>query len=140
MLKVEDISRSYGAVRALKGLSLSLESGGVLGFLGPNGAGKSTAMKIITGFLAADAGRVEVDGLEVHDNPIATRRVTGWMPEQVPLYDEMEVGAYLRFVAEARGVKGAEIFKRVDACAERVEIRPMLRRPISDLSRGYRQR
>jgi ABC-2 type transport system ATP-binding protein len=144
MLNVENLTRNYGQLRALNGVSFSAARGEILGLLGPNGAGKSTAMKIITGFLAADEGTVtletDVHRVEVHASPIAARRLTGWMPEVVPVYEDMRADDYLLFCAAARGVSASDARTRIAEIAAEIGLAPMLARPIRELSRGYRQR
>jgi ABC-2 type transport system ATP-binding protein len=121
-------------------VSFSVQENEVLGFLGPNGAGKSTAMKIITTYLSADAGRVTVDGVDVVEDPLAVRRSIGYLPEVAPLYDDMRVLSYLEFVAAARGLDGARFRERVDWVIEATGIRSVLYKNVNELSKGFRQR
>src|SRR3989338_7206472 len=120
MIAVKNLTKNYGANKALDNVSFEVRTGEVVGFLGPNGAGKSTTMKIITGFLAPTSGTVTVDGIDIQDDPMAVRAKIGYLPETVPLYMDMKVYEYLDFVAAARGIakekrKGA-IKHMVDAC------------------------
>ena len=109
MIEVRGVSKSFGTMLALDDVSFGLTKGEILGFLGPNGAGKSTTMKIITTFLAPDAGTVTVDGIDVLERPLAVRGRIGYLPENVPLYLDMNVQEYLTFVGRARGLSGARL-------------------------------
>ncbi len=140
MIEVRDVSKSFGTMVALDRVSFSLDQGGILGFLGPNGAGKSTTMKIVTTFLAADSGTVTVDGIDVLDEPLAVRGRIGYLPENVPLYTDMNVQEYLGFVGKARGLSGARLRERLDWCVEACGLVTEYHKPIGDLSKGYKQR
>src|SRR5438552_10701328 len=106
VIKVENLSKSFGSKRAVDGVSFEVGNGEVLGFLGPNGAGKSTTMRMITGFIPPSAGAVSVCGLDVQENPIEVKRSIGYLPEAAPSYTEMSVLSFLRFAAEMRGLRG----------------------------------
>lgn len=140
MIRVENLSKDYGPVRALDSVSFEVGSHQILGFLGPNGAGKSTAMKIITTYLAPSGGRVTVDGIDVTEDPIAVRRRIGYLPETNPLYMDMRVDDYLRFCGQARGLRGADLARRFDFVVGATGIGHMLKKEIYALSKGYRQR
>jgi ABC-2 type transport system ATP-binding protein len=140
MIEVQGVSKSYGTLVALNRVSFSVSENQVLGFLGPNGAGKSTAMKIITTYLSPDEGSVTVDGIDVTRDPLAARNRIGYLPETAPLYDDMRVGDYVRFVARARGLEGDLLRKRLDWVYEATGIRSELYKTIDELSKGYRQR
>ena len=140
MIEVRDVTKRFGTTTALDSVSFQLKPGEVLGFLGPNGAGKSTAMKIITTFLAPDAGAVTVDGIDVLEQPLAVRGKIGYMPENVPLYLDMSVQEYLTFCGRARGLGGARLKERMDWCIEACGLRREFKRQIVELSKGYRQR
>ncbi len=140
MIEVRNVSKRFGTTLALDGISLSVERGSVLGFLGPNGAGKSTTMKIVTSFLAPDAGNVVVDGLDVGEHPLAVRRKIGYMPENVPLYPDMRVHEYLDFVGRSRGLRGGELKGRLDWVVDACGIRAVFKQTIRELSKGFRQR
>src|SRR6185436_8012041 len=103
MIEVKGLVKTYGAKRAVDGVTFSVKRGDILGFLGPNGAGKSTTMKMITGFLRPDAGTATVDGIDVTADPVAVKRKLGYLPESAPAYGEMTVGEFLGFIAEIRG-------------------------------------
>ena len=111
-----------------------------MGLLGPNGAGKSTAMKILTTYLYPTSGTVQVGGIDILDNPLAVRKIIGYLPEVLPLYMDMEVRAYLDFVGRARGLSGAKLKERTDIVIEECGLRTMYRKIIRELSKGFRQR
>jgi len=130
----------YGSTRAVENVSFRVEEGEILGLLGPNGAGKTTIMNILTTQIVPTSGTASVDGFDILEQPIQVRKNTGYLPENVPLYMDMEVGEYLRFVAESRGLQGPILRERMDWIIEKCDIKTMLRRLISQLSKGYRQR
>src|SRR3954467_14677398 len=105
MIKVENLSKSFGPKLAVNDISFSVERGEVLGFLGPNGAGKSTTMRMVTGFIPPTSGRISVGGHDVVEDPIAAKRLIGYLPENAPGYAEMTVEGFLNFSAELRGLK-----------------------------------
>jgi ABC-2 type transport system ATP-binding protein len=121
-------------------MSFEVHKGEILGFLGPNGAGKTTTMRIITGFMPASDGTVRVDGFDVFENPIDVRKRIGYLPENPPLYLEMNVAGYLRFVAKIKGVPRDKIDSEVTRVMERVNIADVQERIIAKLSKGYKQR
>ena len=139
-IAVQDLRKTYGRTVALDGVTFAVEPGEVVGFLGPNGAGKSTAMRILTGFLAPTSGRATVDGFDTVDESIEVRRRIGYLPESAPVYKEMRVDEYLAFVCSARSLPRGEHRRRIDDTAEQVGLTDVLRRPIGELSKGYRQR
>ncbi len=140
MIEVRGITKSFGTMRALDNVSFQIGQGEILGFLGPNGAGKSTTMKIITTFLAADQGTVTVDGVDVLENPLDVRRRIGYLPENVPLYLDMNVHEYLKFVGQARGLGGGRLSERLDWCVEACGLVTEYKKNIGELSKGFRQR
>jgi ABC-2 type transport system ATP-binding protein len=140
VIRAVDLSMRFGAVTALDGVAFEARPGEVLGFLGPNGAGKTTTMRILTGFLPPTRGRVEVCGRSLADDSKAARARIGYLPESVPLYPEMRVVEYLRHRAALKGVARAERRARIDEAARATGIATELRRPIAQLSKGYRQR
>lgn len=140
MIKVEHLTKKYGEILALDDLSFEIEEGQVYGFLGPNGAGKSTTMNIMTGCLSATAGSVTIGGHDVFEEPDAAKRLIGYLPEQPPLYMNETPLEYLRFVGEAKGLRGAELTAQIDEVAEQAGTSGVMRRRIGDLSKGYRQR
>ena len=140
MIQVQDLSKSYGARAAIKGLNFSVKKGEVIGFLGPNGAGKTTTMKIITGFMAPSGGSVVVDGLDVFEKPIEVKRKIGYLPETPPVYGDMKVGEYLEFVAALRGVPRPQLKGKVRKSIQRTRLEEVQGRFIQNLSKGFRQR
>lgn len=140
MIKVENLTKRYGAFTAIDGISFSVERGEICGFLGPNGAGKTTTMRILTGFMPPTDGRVELGGLDIAENVIEVKRKVGYLPESTPLYGDMRVYEYLDFVAEIKGLKGSARKKKVDEVLEATYIADRRRSLIGSLSKGYRQR
>lgn len=137
-ITVSNLTKIYGAQKALDGISFEAAKGKVTGFLGPNGAGKSTTMKIATGYIGLSSGNVLVDGIDVTKNPLKVKRITGYLPEHNPLYLEMYVKEYLRFIAEA--YKLSDVRMKVGAIIERVGLEREQHKRIGALSKGYRQR
>ncbi len=140
MITVENLSKRFAAKTAIDGVSFQVEKGEILGFLGPNGAGKTTTMRIVVGFMPASDGTVRVDGFDVFENPLEVRRRIGYLPENPPLYLEMTVTGYLRFVAKIKGVLKDKIDAEVKRVMERVNITDVQDRIIAKLSKGYKQR
>jgi ABC-2 type transport system ATP-binding protein len=140
IIHVEHLSKTYGPHRAVRDLSFSVKKGEVVGFLGPNGAGKTTTMKIITGFMAPTSGSVMIAGFDVFENPIEVKKRIGYLPETPPVYGEMTVEAYLRFVARLKGVESSRIEKLVERAIEKTDLGQVRKRLIQNLSKGYRQR
>jgi ABC-2 type transport system ATP-binding protein len=140
MIEIQGLTKRFGPVTAVAGLSLKVAKGEVLGFLGPNGAGKSTTMKMITGFLAADAGKVSVCGHDIETATTAAQACIGYLPEGAPAYGDMTVRQFLRFIAEVRGFKGPETQARLAAAVEKAELSPVLEQPIETLSKGFKRR
>ena len=140
MIEIEGLTKRFGAVTAVAGLSLKVGKGEVLGFLGPNGAGKSTTMKMVTGYLAPSEGRIRVCGHDVETDTIAAQASIGYLPEGAPSYGDMTARQFLAFIAEVRGFKGAEARARVNAAVDKTEIAPVLDQPIETLSKGFKRR
>ena len=140
MIKVENLVKSFGAKRAVDDISFSVGRGEVLGFLGPNGAGKSTTMRIITGFYPPSSGRVTVGGFDIVENPIAAKRLIGYLPENAPGYAEMTVHGFLSFVAELRGLAGEAKKKAIQRAVETCSLDGVLYQTIDTLSKGYKHR
>ncbi len=140
MVELDHLSRSFGDLRAVDDINLTVSKGEVLGFLGPNGAGKTTTMRMLAGFLKPSSGTARVCGHDVIADSTKTKSLIGYLPEGSPSYDEMSVGAFLKFIAEVRGFDGAERKARVDRVAERVGLTEVIDRPIDVLSKGYRRR
>jgi len=140
MIKVENLVKSFGAKRAVDDISFSVGRGEVLGFLGPNGAGKSTTMRIVTGFYPPSSGRVTVGGFDIVENPIAAKRLIGYLPENAPGYAEMTVHGFLSFVAELRGLAGEAKKKAIQRAVETCSLDGVLYQTIDTLSKGYKHR
>ena len=139
-IRVQDLVRLFGPVRAVDGISFEVSEGEIVGFLGPNGAGKTTTMRILTGFLRPTMGRAEIAGFDVTQNSLQARRHLGYLPENVALYGEMRVEEYLEYRAKLKGVPRSERRKRIDYVIERCRLDEMRRRLCGTLSKGYRQR
>ncbi len=140
MLEVCDIKKSFGPITAVAGISFKVSKGEILGFLGPNGAGKSTTMRMITGFLAPSAGRISILGHDVHAAPIAAKQALGYLPENAPVYGDMTVTGFLRFIAAVRGFRGADIDRKVAETIVRCNLAKVAFQAIGTLSKGFRQR
>jgi len=137
-ITVNHITRRYGEQLALDDVSFEIKRGEIVGFIGPNGAGKSTTMKIITGLLAADSGDTLINGLDVATNPLEIRRIMGYLPENNPLYPEMYVREYLKYVARLYGMK--KITSIINDIVDKTGLNKEVRKKIGELSKGYRQR
>ena len=140
MLEAKSLTKNFSDIRAVNQVSFSAKKGEVVGFLGPNGAGKSTTMKMITGFLAPDSGETFVGGLKVSKDSVETRKLTGYLPENAPLYSEMLVRDFLKFIAEIRGLAGGSLGKEVERVVEEVSLEKVLNRRIDKLSKGFKRR
>jgi ABC-2 type transport system ATP-binding protein len=134
------LRKNYGPTRAVEDISFSISRGEVVGFLGPNGAGKSTTMKMLTGYLRPTSGSAFVAGIDVAQDPLAAKRLIGYLPENAPLYDEMMVVDFLNFVADMRGVSGPARQERLREICRRCGLMEVLGKNIGQLSKGYRQR
>jgi len=140
MVEITDLKVHYGSFKALDGAGFTARPGQVLGLLGPNGAGKSTLMKCLTSQIVPREGSIVVHGVDVLSRPLEAKRLIGYLPENPPLYPEMEVVEYLRFTARARGLDVAQAKIRMDWVTKACGLARMLRMPLSSLSKGYRQR
>jgi len=140
MISVKNLSKSFGPTVAVNDISFDVAGGEILGFLGPNGAGKTTTMRILTCFLPADRGEVTVAGHSIYDDSVAVRKAIGYLPENNPLYLDLDVSEYLRFVAEVRQLPRPEIPKRIGEMVETCGLGSVRRRLVGELSKGYRQR
>ncbi|MDA1000168.1 MAG: ATP-binding cassette domain-containing protein [bacterium] len=139
-IKVEGLTKFYGAIPGVQDISFAVAKGEVLGFLGPNGAGKSTTMRILTGFMPPTSGTASVAGFNVQQNPDEVQRNIGYLPESNPLYPEMTVSAYLDFVASVKGLRGADKTAAIGRVVESCGLGQVAHRIIGHLSKGYRQR
>lgn len=140
MVEIKNLTRFYGNIPAVKNLSFTVEDGEILGFLGPNGAGKSTTMNMITGYLPSSSGTVVVDGFDIAQQPEEVKKRIGYLPELPPLYLDMRVKEYLRFVAGIKGVKRKDVKAQIDQAMERLKLTDVQHRLIRNLSKGYKQR
>lgn len=140
MIAVEHLTKCYGDFIAVSDLSFEIDEGHVYGFLGPNGAGKSTTMNIMTGCLSATEGHVRINGYDIFEEPERAKKTIGYLPEQPPLYMNETPAEYLKFVGEAKGLKGLELKKQIEDVAGQTKIDHVMDRLISNLSKGYRQR
>ena len=140
MIRIENLVKTFGAKRAVDGVSFNVERGEVLGFLGPNGAGKSTTMRMITGFMPPSAGRVTVGGHDVAESPLETKRLIGYLPENAAAYPDMTVKSFLEFAAELRGLDRGKRKAAVNRVVELCFLGSVLRQTIDTLSKGYKHR
>lgn len=140
MIEVEDLTKYYGGKRAISDLSFRIEAGEIVGFLGLNGAGKTTTLRILSCLILPSSGRVRVDGLDAAERAHEIRKRLGFLPDTPPLYDEMTVRDYLRFVAELKGVSGKDVKRRVDETADTCFLSGVIDQLIGTLSHGYKQR
>ncbi len=139
-LEAERVSRSFGAIRAVEDLSFKVERGEIVGLLGPNGAGKTTTLRMLTGTLVPTSGRVRLSGRDVFGEGAAARARLGSMPEQLALYGEMSVDAYLRFIGAMKGIERERLQRALADVRARLSLDDVWRRPTRAISRGYRQR
>ncbi len=140
MIDIEHLTKRFSSITAVDDISFQVDRGEVLGFLGPNGAGKSTTMKMITGFLAPDAGAVRVDGIDITARPVDVKSRLGYLPEGAPLYGDMTPAAFLEFTGQVRGLRGKELRRRIAETVDRVNLGQVLRQPIETLSKGFKRR
>jgi len=140
MIKVENLTKIFGAKRAVDGVSFTVERGEVLGFLGPNGAGKSTTMRMLTGFLPPTSGKVTVGGYDVAEQPIAAKKLLGYLPESAPAYTDMTVHGFLNFAAEIRGLRGDAKKSAINRVVDLCFLEMVLHQNVDTLSKGYRHR
>ena len=138
LVRVRNLRKDYGSIRALDGISFDVSRGDILGFLGPNGAGKTTAMKLITGFIDPDGGSVVVAGHDVASDPLAAQRRMGYLPENAPAYGEMTVDGFLRFVADARTLTDAR--GAIDRVVDMAALGTVRHQTIETLSKGFKRR
>ncbi len=140
MIDVQHLSKSYGAIQALKDVSFHIDDGEIVGLLGPNGAGKTTTIKTLTGYLQPESGSVLVDGIDVLTHPREVQARLGYLPESAPLYPELSVQAYLKMMADLREIPPEEQPARLSEAIYATGLTDHLTRPIGELSKGYRQR
>ncbi len=140
VVDVRDLRRCFGPIVAVDGISFQVAEGEVLGVLGPNGAGKSTAMRMLAGFLAPDSGEATICGFDLRRQSVQLRKLLGYLAESAPLYDEMTPASFLRFVCDARGLRGAERLNATDRVTADCSIESVYHQAIGTLSKGYRRR
>ncbi|MCB0323570.1 MAG: ABC transporter ATP-binding protein [Bdellovibrionales bacterium] len=140
MIEVHNLTKRYGTIPAVTDLSFTLPEGEVLGLLGPNGAGKTTTMRMLTTFLAPSSGTARVCGFDVRTEAHEVRKILGYLPETPPLYPELRVEEYVRFVARIKGVAARDVTERVDEVLEKCALADVRKRLCGQLSKGYRQR
>lgn len=140
MIDVKNVSKKYGKHRGLYKVDFHIPKGHIVGLLGHNGAGKSTTLNILTGYLFPDSGQVFVDGVNLSDEPLKGRSKVGYLPEKPPLYLDMTVKEYLKFVCELNGIKGKKAKDELQRIAKLTEIEAVVGRRIGNLSKGYKQR
>lgn len=140
MIEASNLHKRFGSIHAVRGVSLKVEKGEVLGFLGPNGAGKTTTMRMLTGFLPPNEGTATVCGNDVINDAIEAKKKIGYLPENAPAYASMTVTSFLQFVAQIRGFKGSELNDRVNDTIQKCHLKTVRTQSIATLSKGYRQR
>lgn len=140
MIEIKNLVKKYGENKAVDHISFTVKQGEILGLLGPNGAGKSTTMNILTGYLSATSGEVLIDGLDILDNPVETKKKIGYLPEMPPLYTDMTVREYLNFVYDLKKAGGTDRKKHLAEIMNAVKITDVADRLIANLSKGYKQR
>jgi ABC-2 type transport system ATP-binding protein len=140
MIQIENLVKTFGLMRAVDGVTFTVERGEVLGFLGPNGAGKSTTMRMITGFIPPTSGRVTVGGHDVVASPLASKRLIGYLPEAAPSYPDMTVSGFLAFAADMRGLAGDAKKRAIGRVVELCFLSSVLHQGIDTLSKGYKHR
>jgi len=140
MIRIDNLVKTFGAKRAVDGVSFTVERGEVLGFLGPNGAGKSTTMRMVTGFMPPTSGKVTVGGFDVVQSPLEAKRLIGYLPENAAAYPDMTVQGFLEFAAEIRGLSGAARRKALHRVVDLCFLESVLGQSIDTLSKGYRHR
>ncbi len=140
MIEVHQLSKSYARHAAVREISFSVARGEIVGFLGPNGAGKTTTLRMLTGYLPPTSGSARIAGFDIFRESIEARRKIGYMPENVPLYEDMRVREYLRFRAQLKGLSGGDVRRRVGTVIETCGLTSVRRKMIKTLSKGYRQR
>lgn len=140
MVTAEHLHKVFGRFVAVGDVSFNIDKGEIVGFLGPNGAGKTTTMKMITGYLPPTAGTASIAGYDILDKPLEARRHLGYMPENVPLYDDMRVYEYLAYRARLKGICGKSVRQQIGLAIDRCGLEPKRRNMINTLSKGYRQR
>ncbi|HET9870015.1 MAG TPA: ABC transporter ATP-binding protein, partial [bacterium] len=140
MIEIEHLTKRFGPILAVTDLTLVVRPGEVLGFLGPNGAGKSTTMKMVTGYLAPDAGTVRICGHDIVSDTLAAQKRLGYLPEGAPAYGEMTPREFLHFIAKVRELSGSDAKTAIQHAVQGAELQSVLDQPIETLSKGFRRR
>lgn len=140
MIEVQNISKSYGATKAVQEVSFRVEKGEVLGFLGPNGAGKSTTMRVLTCYIPADSGTASIAGFDIYTHPVEVKKRVGYLPENNPLYMDMGALQYLKFIAKMRNIPTSSLKTKVEQVIEICGLASMISKDVGELSKGFRQR
>ena len=140
MIKVQDLSKNYGDVQAVKSIDFEIDDGEIVGFLGENGAGKTTTLKMLTGYLAPTAGNVEINDLNIKDSALEIQKQIGYLPELNPLYPEMSVYEYLEFIARVRNITGKNFREALIRVVDRCGLQGVVHKEVSSCSKGYKQR
>lgn len=140
MIKTVGLTKTYGDLDAIRDVSFEVEKGKIVGFLGPNGAGKSTTMKILTGFMPATRGTATVAGFDVFEQPMEVKRRVGYLPETPPVYTDLTVHEYLKFVGTLKGLRGKALASDIERVVNRVQLTSVIDRLIRNVSKGYQQR
>jgi ABC-2 type transport system ATP-binding protein len=140
MIQVDNVTKWYGPTLAVDSVTFRVKVGEIVGFLGPNGAGKSTVLKMISTWLPPTSGRIEVGGHDVMREPLAVRRVLGYLPEHNALYEGMRVARFLQFMGRVRGLAGGRLKERMDWVVEHCSLQAVLQKRIQECSKGFRQR
>ena len=140
MIRVNNTTRKYGNLTAVDDVSFEVHKNEIVGFVGPNGAGKSTMLKMLSTFLLPNEGRIEIDGINVKRNPLAIRRLIGYLSGDTPLYEEMRVDSFLKFIGKARNLHGKELQTQFDRVIELCSLQEVLYQRVNECSTGFRQR
>jgi len=140
MIKVQDLSKNYGDVQAVKSINFEIDDGEIVGFLGENGAGKTTTLKMLTGYLVPTKGNVEINDLNINDSALEIQKQIGYLPELNPLYPEMSVYEYLEFIARVRNITGKSFREALARVVERCGLQGVVHKMVSSCSKGYKQR
>ncbi len=140
MIEAKGLTKEYGEIRAVDCVTFEVNKGEILGFLGPNGAGKTTTMRMLTGFIPPTSGTAVMAGFDIQDKPLEAKKRIGYLPETPPLYLDLNVISYLRFVAKIKGVPSAERNERIEWALERCGLKDVRKRLIHNLSKGFKQR
>ena len=140
MFKVQDLTKNYGDVQAVKSINFEINDGEIVGFLGENGAGKTTTLKMLTGYLVPTAGSVEINDLNINDSALQIQKQIGYLPELNPLYPEMSVYEYLEFIARVRNITGKNFREALSRVVERCGLQGVVHKEVSSCSKGYKQR